>query len=149
MAPLIVLIVSWIVFRGAGAAALWTAVETWTGALRFALAVMFVFTAAAHFVPATRGDLVRMVPPQLPHAALLVTLTGMLELAGAIGLLLPATRTVSAYALTALLVALFPANVRAAQRRLTIGGRAATPLAWRLPLQLFWIGLLLWIAQPA
>lgn len=149
MAPLIVLVVCWMVFRAAGAAGMWAAAATWPGALRFALAVMFAFTAASHFAARTRGDLVRMVPPQLPKPALLVTLTGVLELMGAIGLLLRPTTKLSALALVALLVALFPANVHAARTRLTIAGRPATPLALRLPLQLVWIGALLWIARAA
>ena len=41
-----------------------------------------------------------------------------------------------------LLIAMFPANVRAARAGLSAGGRRAMPLAVRLPLQLLWIGLL-------
>lgn len=44
----------------------------------------------------------------------------------------------------ALLVAMFPANVRAARERLTIAGRRASSLLWRLPMQLFWIAALWW-----
>lgn len=54
-----------------------------------------------------------------------------------------------AMALAILLVAMFPANVHAARTGATLGGRPATPLALRLPLQLLWIGLLLWIALGA
>ena len=149
MAPLIVMLVGWIAFRLLGAAGMWTAASSWTTALRFALAVMFVFTAASHFVPRTRGDLVRMVPPGLPNPELLVTITGLLELLGAAGLLMPATIKASAYALIALLVALFPANVHAARRQLIVAGRRATPLVIRLPMQVFWIGALWWVASAA
>jgi len=41
-------------------------------------------------------------------------------------------------------VALFPANVHAAQTGQTIRGRPHTPLMFRLALQLVWIGLLWW-----
>jgi uncharacterized membrane protein len=108
---------------------------------------MFAFTAASHFVTRTRGDLVRMVPPGLPSPALLVTITGVLEVLGAIGLLIPSTISVSAYALVALLVALFPANVNAARNKLIVAGRPATPLVFRLTMQLFWIGALWWVAR--
>ena len=37
---------------------------------------------------------------------------------------------------------LFPANFFATQQKLFIGGRPATPLAIRLPMQLFWIAAL-------
>jgi uncharacterized membrane protein len=108
---------------------------------------MFAFTALSHFLPRTRPDLVRMVPPRLPNPDLLVTVTGILEFLGAIGLLVPALIRASAYALMLLLVALFPANIHAAQMRLPVAGRPATPLVIRLPLQLFWIGALWWVAR--
>ena len=49
-------------------------------------------------------------------------------------------------ALAALLTAMFPANVHAARAGLSVGGRRAMPLRFRLPLQLFWIGLLVVVA---
>ena len=49
---------------------------------------MFVVTARAHF-GRQRADLVRMVPPGLPHPRGLVTATGALELLGALGLAVP------------------------------------------------------------
>jgi uncharacterized membrane protein len=136
------------VFRGLGAIG-WRSAGTTAGALRYALAVMFTFTAAAHFMPSMRPDMIRMVPPGLPSPDVLVTVTGLLELAGAIGLLVPATATLAAWCLMALLVALFPANVYAVQAGLEFAGRAATPLVWRLPLQLFWIGALWWVGRHA
>ena len=146
MAPLIVMVVAFVMFRLLGAAGIFTAASNSSGALRFALAAMFVFTALSHFLPRTRADLVRMVPARLPYPGLLVTATGVLELLGAVGLLVPGLVRASAYALMALLVALFPANIRAARMRLFVAGRPATPLAIRLPLQLFWIAALWWVA---
>jgi uncharacterized membrane protein len=150
MAPLVVMIVGWVVFRLLGAVGVLSAGGSWSGALRYALAAMFLFTAASHFAPKTRGDLVRMVPPAFPRPDLLVTITGIFELLGAIGLLLPPFMPLAALALSVLLIAMFPANIYAAQHELTIGGRPSTPLAIRFPLQLFWIGALWWIAgRPA
>ena len=51
----------------------------------------------------------------MPAPALLVTVTGVLELLGAVGLLLPATRVAAAWCLLALMLAMFPANVYAAR----------------------------------
>ncbi|NGN62797.1 hypothetical protein G5C51_02625 [Streptomyces sp. A7024] len=48
---------------------------------------------------------------------MLVTLTGILELAGAVGVLIPATARVTAACLIALMVAMYPANVSAARSR--------------------------------
>jgi uncharacterized membrane protein len=147
MAPLIVMVVAWVVSRLLGAVGILTAASSSSGALRLALVAMFVFTALSHFLPRTRPDLVRMVPARLPHPGLLVTATGVLELLGALGLLVPGLVRASAYALIALLVALFPANMRAARMGLLVAGRPATPLVIRLPLQLFWIAALWWVAR--
>lgn len=146
MAPLIVMIVGWLVFRLLGAVGALSAGGSWSGALRYALAAMFIFTAASHFAPRTRPDLVRMVPPVFPRPDLLVTMTGILEFLGAVGLLLPPFVPLAALALSVLLIAMFPANIHASQQALTIAGRPATPLAVRFPLQLFWIGALWWVA---
>jgi uncharacterized membrane protein len=55
-----------------------------------------------------------MVPPFLPAPELLVTVTGVLELGGAAGLLWSRTAPWAAGGLSALLVAMFPANVHKA-----------------------------------
>ncbi len=146
MLPLFVQLLALAGFRLAGYAGWLPAGATLVGALRFALVVMFLFTAIAHFLPRTRPDLVRMVPPAMPMPGLPVSVTGMFEMAGAIGLLIPGVVWLAALALVAWLVVLFPANVHAARASLRIAGRRATPLVLRLPLQLFWIGCLVWIA---
>lgn len=123
----------------------WAPVDDWAAATRAGLAVMFVFTAASHFTR-TREDLIRMVPPQLPNPGLLVTLTGIAELVGAVGLVTPGWSHVAGGGLILLLLAMFPANIRAAEARLTIAGRPATPLPFRAALQVFWIALIGWSA---
>lgn len=138
------MLVAILVARAAGALGM-EVVASWQAATRAGLAAMFVFTAVAHF-NRMRQDLIRMVPPSLPNAALLVTVTGIAELVGAIGLLVPLVSQWAAIALALLLIALFPANVYAARAGLTLGGRRATPLVLRLPLQFIWIGLLFWVA---
>jgi uncharacterized membrane protein len=147
VAPLVVMLVVWVVVRAIGFAGIWDQADSGSGALRFAFFAMFVFTAISHFHPRSRPDLVRMVPAGLPAPELLVTITGVLELIGAIGLLVPQAAAAAAYALSALLIAMFPANVRAARAGLMLAGRRATPLIWRLPLQLFWIAALWWVAR--
>lgn len=147
MAPLLVMLVGWLGFRLMGAIGVSEAGATWTGALRYAMSAMFIFTAVSHFHPRTRPDLIKMVPSMFPLPGLLVTLTGILEILGAFGLLIPPLISPAALGLSGLLIAMFPANVYAAVNNLPIGGRPATPLAIRLPLQLFWIGALWWIAR--
>src|SRR5437899_2723869 len=113
MIPLVVMAVSILLARAAGIWGL-LPIESWPAATRVGLAIMFLFTAVAHFAP-MRKDLVRMVPPALPHTELLVTVTGALEIAGAVGLLIPSTAALAAYCLIVLLMAMFPANVNAAR----------------------------------
>ncbi|MEU8825138.1 hypothetical protein [Streptomyces sp. NPDC048636] len=84
-----------------------------TVALRGGLAAMFTLTGGAHFV-GMREELVAMVPPALPAPGLLITVTGVAELACALGLLWSRTARVSAAVLSAMLVMMFPANVYAA-----------------------------------
>jgi uncharacterized membrane protein len=74
-----------------------------------------VLTGFAHFAPPLRRDLLAIVPPRLPAPGDLVTITGLLELLGAVGLLLPVTRVAAAVCLLVLMLAMFPANVYASR----------------------------------
>lgn len=117
MEPLIVLVVVTLVLLAAGATGVrW--LQPWPVALRSGLAAMFALTGMAHFV-GMRAELISMVPPSLPAPGLLVTVTGVLELAGAVGLLWTRTSPWAAGGLSALLVSIFPANVYAALEGLT------------------------------
>ncbi len=90
-------------------------VDSWPKAVAVGLAAMFVMTGVAHFVNPLRRDMIAIVPPRLPAAGLLVTITGVLELAGAAGLLYPPTRVAAALCLFVLMLAMFPANVYASR----------------------------------
>jgi uncharacterized membrane protein len=113
----------------------------WRDAARIGIALMFLFTAASHF-SSLKYDLAAMIPPPLTGALWVIYVTGVLEAAGAIGLLTRRWRRTAAWGLIALLVGMFPANVYAAMSGLTLGGEAATALWLRAPLQLFWIAVL-------
>ncbi|HUO86076.1 MAG TPA: DoxX family protein [Thermoanaerobaculia bacterium] len=142
MAPFIVLCVVVLLSRAVGAVGVHS-LDSWPAAVRVGLAVMFCFTAVAHFGP-MHHDLVAMVPPWVPQPQAVVFLTGLLEVAGAVGLLLPRTRRAAALGLILFLVAVFPANVHAAQQGVLLRGEPATPLLPRLLLQLLFIGLVWW-----
>jgi uncharacterized membrane protein len=146
VAPLVVLFGSLLVLRASGALGA-RPLQSWTASARGALAVMLLFTASAHFVPGLRADLVRMVPPAMGNAGAWVTITGLAEIAGAIGLLVPGTRRVAGLCLVLLMLALFPANVRAAREGLDIGGSAATPLPLRAAMQVLFIAWTIWVSQ--
>jgi uncharacterized membrane protein len=142
MAPLIVLVTVTLLARLTGQLGV-ASLRDWRSATRIGLAVMLCFTAAAHF-NSMRADLVRMVPPAIPNPEFMVTLTGVCEILGAIGLLIPRTRRLAAFALIVMLVAVLPANVRAARSGLTIGGTAATSLGPRVALQVLFIAAIWW-----
>ena len=89
-----------------------------------------------------------MVPAAFPRPDLIITITGVLEVLGAVGLLLPATAGAASACLAAMLVAMFPANVRAVRHNVTIGGRAATALPLRTFLQVVFIAALLAAGFP-
>src|SRR5688572_15416351 len=139
MKPLFVVIIAFLIFFALGQLGV-PLYQDPIIALRWALGVMFLFTASAHFV-GLREDLVAMVPPVFPKPALLVTVTGWLEIAGAVGLLVPSLARWAALGLAALLVAMFPANVYAARQGLTLGGKIVTPLGVRSVLQVIFLGL--------
>jgi uncharacterized membrane protein len=131
-----------LIARGVGAVGL-DALDSWPGATRAGLAVMLCLTASAHF-NAMKSDLIRMVPPWIRNPIAVVYFTGVCEILGAIGLLVPATRKLAAIALIAFFVAVFPANVRADRQRLTLRGKPATPLWLRTPMQMLFLGLTSW-----
>jgi len=143
MVPLFVLVLTFGILRCAG----FLGVAPLNNAdlpLRIALFLMFLLTASAHWGRG-RPDLVRMVPPALPHAATIVTITGVLEILGAIGLLLHPTIRLAAICLAILLLALFPANIRAAREHLTIMGRPAPGLLVRGAIQVVFLAALIFV----
>ena len=145
MAVMVVLVGALLVFRALGAAGL-RRFATWKEATRHALAVLFLFTASAHFT-SMRHDLARMMPKAVPWPEAMVAFTGLCEIAGALGLLVPRVQRMAGIALIAFLLAVFPANVRAAREGVRLGGRPATPLRWRVPMQALLIGLVYWVTQ--
>lgn len=147
MAPLIVLVAVSALARLAGRFGV-TWLQDWAAATRVGLVVMFCFTAVAHF-NSMRPELIRMVPPAIPNPAFVVTLTGICEILGAIGLLVPSTRRIAASALILFLIAVLPANIHAALSGVTLRGAPATPLVPRIALQLLFVALVWWAALRA
>ena len=141
MVVLVVLLASLVLFRGLGALGV-EALSSWQGAAVWALAVMFLFTASAHFTK-MKKDLINMVPKALPNPKFLVHLTAVLEVLGALGLLIPATRELAGLCLALLVMAMFPANVYAAMKGVPMRGRSPTPLWLRVPMQLLFVALAL------
>ncbi|MEU0985974.1 DoxX family protein [Streptomyces sp. NPDC005953] len=135
MEPFIALVVGLVVARVIGWAGV-DALDNWQNALKVGVALMFLLAAFAHFHPKLRPQIVEMVPPVLPRPELLVNITGALEIAGAVGLLIPATSTWAAIGLILLMAAMYPANVSAARRKVAQGD----PIGPRTVFQFVYMG---------
>jgi len=142
MAVLLVLLISALIFRALGLAGV-GAFATWQVSARNALSVMLLFTGVSHFT-FMKEDFVRMMPASIPWPRAMVYFTGVCEIAGAIGLLLPDFRRAAAYALIAFFVAVLPANIQAARAGVTLRGKPATSLWLRIPMQVLFIAIAFW-----
>ena len=120
--------------------------------LRIALAAAFAFMGVLHFVPAGARAMRAMIPPPLRRPgwpAALVTITGVCELLGAVGLLAPwdGVRLAAGICLVLFLIAVFPANAYAARDPARFG-RVAVPFWPRLGIQILLIALVILAAWP-
>ena len=88
MIPFIAMLVSLLLFRTLGFAG-WEYMNDWVISLRFAVAVLFLLTASP--TGKTKTRLNRHDPARNTEGALMVTITGVLELAGAMLILIPVT----------------------------------------------------------
>jgi uncharacterized membrane protein len=107
--------------------------------LRILAALPLLASGVLHF---TRTALMAsIIPPFFPDRPQLVLLTGVLEFAGALGLLLPAFTRVASACLAVFMIAIFPANVYAAGQ--TVGGLHMPTVPVHLVMQVVYILLLL------
>ena len=115
--------------------------------MRWVLTVFMVAAGINHFL--APAPYVAMVPDALPAHLWLVYISGVAEIAGGLGLILPATRRLAAWGLIALFVAVFPANVNMAVNHLPLGTHhVGAALLWaRLPLQLVLIAWAAWFTR--
>lgn len=145
MIVLFVLLISILLFRGVGELGI-PLFASWQTATRFGLAMMLLFTASAHFTR-MKEDLIRMVPPRIPNPRAMVYFTGVCEILGAIGLIIPSLSKLTGLALILFFIALLPANIHAARAGVTLRGKPATPFWLRVPMQLLFIALTWWSTQ--
>jgi len=114
---------------------------------RWILTVVMIGAGANHFI--APDTYVAMMPAALPAHLALVYLSGVAEILGGLGLILPATRKLAAWGLIALFVAVFPANLNMAINGLPLGTTEVPSWAlWaRLPLQLVAIAWAYWFTR--
>lgn len=138
MAPLIVLIVSfvgfWLINR-------YLLKEKYSISLigRVALALMLLMTGSAHFFKT--DVMVQSMPDMIPYKLELVYFTGVIELLAAIGLLFDRTAKLTSILLIVFFICILPANIIGSLKRVELGGMENGPmyLLFRIPLQVFFI----------
>lgn len=106
------------------------------------IGLIFVVGGVMHFL--RPRFYLAMMPPWLPAATALVLVSGVFEILGGIGVLVPATRVIAGWGLIALLFAVFPANMQMLLNARAAHASASTMavLVARLPLQallVYWV----------
>ena len=127
-------------------------IDIWRTRCRVLLAVFYSVAGILHI--AIPEPFLTITPAWVPQAEAVILLTGLCEIAGAIGLLIPSLRRYAAIGLALYAVCVFPANIKHAID--SLGAVSVSPLQWlyhipRLFLQpaivwatLFAGGLLTW-----
>jgi len=117
--------------------------------LRILLAVSMIGIGLMHFF-APEG-FVRIVPEWLPAPLTLVLVSGLFEIAGGVGLLVPKVRRAAGLGLIALYLAVFPANIHMAAADVQPPGfHIPEILLWvRLPFQALFIVWAWWCSRES
>ncbi|MFP7759807.1 DoxX family protein [Marisediminicola sp. LYQ134] len=97
--------------------------------LRVVVALVFVGMGVNHFRPGPARVMAKLIPPRLRFDGIanplaLVYLTGVCEIAGGVGILIPELRGAAAVGLVLFLIAVFPANAYAAEHPERFGSLA-------------------------
>jgi uncharacterized membrane protein len=111
---------------------------------RILLATFFIVAGIMHF--RATSFFLKIMPPYIPFHLEMVYLSGVFEILGGVGVLIPQVRQWAGYGLIALLIAVFPANLYMATNNVQIDGIFIPEvLLWlRLPLQLVLIAWVWW-----
>lgn len=116
-------------------------------ALRVFVALAYLIAGVAHL--RAPGGFLQITPGWVPYPEAVVALTGVAEIAGAIGLMIPRVRYAAGVGLALYALFVFPANINHALNDIAIGGR---DLSWwyhgpRLVAQPAVIWIALWVGH--
>ena len=124
------------------------------GKLKFWVRLLFsgflVFAGVLHFI--TPQTFVDIIPPALSSYGLsLVYISGVFEILGGVGLLVPRTRRLAGWGVIALLIAVFPANIYMAINDVPFRGEQISDgVRWgRLPVQFLFIAIAYWTSRES
>ncbi len=114
--------------------------------LRVILSVSLIIVGITHFLKPEQYA--RIVPPIFPPFAS-VYVSGLFEIIGGIGLMIPLFRVAAAWGLIALFIAVFPANIYMALHNIKLEGIPQNQLLYwaRLPLQAVLIAWAWWYTK--
>ncbi len=109
---------------------------------KIALDVMLIFTAIGHFI-LTKG-MTMMLPDFVPFRTELIYLTGILEIAAAVGIFFPSLRWITGCCLILFFILILPSNIYAAWKGIdyqtgNLGGNGLSYLWFRIPFQVLLI----------
>ena len=112
------------------------------------LAVCMVVAGTLHFI--FPEPFIKIVPSFLPFPAALVYISGLLEILGGIGLLIPAVSQTAAWGFILLFIAVYPANINMAVNHIHIDNIPDGKWfqAIRLPFQFVLIAWAWWLTRP-
>lgn len=115
--------------------------------VRLFLAALFLAAATLHFLDPE--PFLRIMPPWIPFHRACVFISGVFELMGGVGLLIPVRRVqvATGWGLTLLLIAVFPANIYMAVAHVQLPGMEIPSwMAWaRLPIQPLLMVAVAWV----
>ncbi len=113
---------------------------------KYLLAIFMIGAGTMHFV---RADFyVKIMPPYLPLHRELVYLSGVIEIALGVSLLIPRSSRLAAWGIIALMIAVFPANIYVYQNQDLLPAPPILHLL-RLPLQGVFLLWAYWHTRPA
>jgi uncharacterized membrane protein len=113
---------------------------------RWLATIFFVVAGLLHFVIPEFYQ--AMMPPFIPFQQFFIVISGIAEVAGAIGLQIPKFRKMAGIWMIVLLVAVFPANIYVAIANPDIPNLDYSPVSmwWRLLLQPIFIAWIWWVS---
>ena len=110
------------------------------------VSIFFIVGGQAHFT--ATEFFVNIVPPYVPFPALMVYVTGVLELIGAVAIWVPAWRSWAGIALVALTVCVTPANKYMWLNPQLFPDISPSFLGWRLVAQVVLLAIIWWSTRP-
>jgi uncharacterized membrane protein len=120
-------------------------VETRRTVFRSLLAILYLLVGIAHLL--SPAGFLQITPEWVPYPAQVILISGLCEIAGAIGLMIPRLRYAAGLGLALYAVVVFPANIKHALEGIAVGGRQ---LSWwyhgpRLAFQPVLVWWALWV----